>query len=210
MLILSHRGYWKENEEKNTAIAFERSFALGFGTELDVRDYCGNLVVSHDIPGPDSLLFKNVLDIYCGYDKNLFLAINIKSDGLQGLLLDILKEYEIKNYFLFDMSVPEALGYIQNNFNVFTRESEYERSPSYYERADGVWMDEFTRHWICMHNICYNLEEGKNVCIVSPELHKRNHLPVWEEYRMLIHVSSKNTLMLCTDYPEEAKEFFYD
>lgn len=35
MIILSHRGYWKETHEKNLPIAFERSFSLGFGTETD-------------------------------------------------------------------------------------------------------------------------------------------------------------------------------
>ena len=39
MMILSHRGYWKE---KNLPIAFERSFSLGFGTETD---YKGELVI---------------------------------------------------------------------------------------------------------------------------------------------------------------------
>jgi len=41
MLVISHRGYWKELAEKNRPIAFERSFALGFGTETDIRDYKG-------------------------------------------------------------------------------------------------------------------------------------------------------------------------
>ena len=49
MEILSHRGYWKNEGEKNTKIAFERSFQLGFGTETDIRDYKGELVISHDI-----------------------------------------------------------------------------------------------------------------------------------------------------------------
>ena len=86
MLILSHRGYWKSTEEKNTPIAFEQAFSLGFGTELDVRDYCGKLVASHDIPDSISMDFKTLLEMYCEFDKGLFLAINIKADGLQKLL----------------------------------------------------------------------------------------------------------------------------
>ncbi len=38
MIILSHRGYWKEVSEKNKPIAFERSFSLGLGTETYIRD----------------------------------------------------------------------------------------------------------------------------------------------------------------------------
>ncbi|MCK5347159.1 MAG: hypothetical protein KAR20_27305, partial [Candidatus Heimdallarchaeota archaeon] len=109
MLILSHRGCWKRDEEKNMPSAFKRSFNLGFGTELDVRDYCGRLVISHDIPDSESMDFKTLLEVYCEFDKGLSLAINIKADGLQKLLLDLLNEYQIENYFVFDMSVPDSL-----------------------------------------------------------------------------------------------------
>ena len=32
MIILSHRGYWKSEEERNQEVAFHRSFDLGYGT----------------------------------------------------------------------------------------------------------------------------------------------------------------------------------
>ena len=35
--ILAHRGFWKEETEKNTKIAFERAFNSGFGIETDPR-----------------------------------------------------------------------------------------------------------------------------------------------------------------------------
>ncbi len=50
MQVISHRGYWKSAAEKNTTTAFARSFALGYGTETDVRDLNGELVISHDMP----------------------------------------------------------------------------------------------------------------------------------------------------------------
>ena len=31
--ILAHRGFWKEETEKNTKTAFERAFNSGFGIE---------------------------------------------------------------------------------------------------------------------------------------------------------------------------------
>ena len=56
MLIISHRGYWGQNVNKNTKDAFKRSFNLGFGTETDIRDHDGTLVISHDPADSDSLL----------------------------------------------------------------------------------------------------------------------------------------------------------
>jgi len=46
------------------------------------------------------------------------------------------------------------------------------------------------------------------VCIVSPELHGRPHLPEWEEYRSFRSVVAHPGLLLCTDFPEQAREFF--
>ena len=60
MEILSHRGYWKTVTEKNTIIAFKRSFNLGFGTETDIRDLNGNLVISHDMPSTE---MKNLVTV---------------------------------------------------------------------------------------------------------------------------------------------------
>ena len=50
MRVVSHRGYWRDDAEKNSLPAFERSFALRFGIETDLRDAVGRLVVSHGIP----------------------------------------------------------------------------------------------------------------------------------------------------------------
>jgi len=210
MLILSHRGCWEKDEEKNRLIAFKRSFSLGFGTELDLRDDRGVLVVSHDIPDSNSMDFKSLLEVYCEFDKGLFLAINIKADGLQKLLLDLLNEYQIENYFVFDMSVPDALGYLNLSMKVFTRESEFETEASFYEQADGVWMDEFRTPWITPQRVQHHLDNGKKVCIVSPELHQMDYLARWKDYKAVSRNLDKVELVLCTDFPEEARRFFND
>jgi len=206
MKILSHRGYWKEVAEKNTIEAMRRSFSLGFGTETDVRDYNGDLVISHDIADENAISFQKFLEIYGEYDKDLPLALNIKSDGLQLKLKEALARNKIENYFLFDMSIPDALGYLRNEVkNVFTRQSEYEKDPSFYEKANGVWLDSFEGDWFDNNLISAHLARGKMVCIVSPELHKRSHLESWKKYKFL---SAEKNLFLCTDFPEEAREFF--
>lgn len=135
MIVLSHRGYWKETHEKNLPVAFERSFSLGFGTETDIRDYKGELVISHDMADEKCI---SVIEIYNKYDNTLPLALNIKADGLQIKLKELIKEYNILNYFVFDMSVPDGLQYLKQNIKAFTRESEYEKIPSFYDEACGI------------------------------------------------------------------------
>ena len=174
MIILSHRGYWKEASEKNKDISFNRSFELGFGTETDVRDYKGELVISHDIADENAMSLEKFLSLYNKYEGNLPLALNIKADGLQDKLKQALEKYHINNYFVFDMSVPDGLVYLDSKMLTFTRQSEYEKEPSFYEAALGVWLDEFHTHWVSKEIIADHLTHHKQICIVSPDLHRRD------------------------------------
>ena len=208
MIILSHRGYWKAAEEKNTMVAFERSFMLGFGTETDLRDRGSRLVISHDMAGDQALPAETFFEIYKHYQGDLPLALNIKADGLQEELKRLLEHYDIRNYFVFDMAVPDGLQYARQNFNTYTRHSEYEPTPSYYDLAQGVWLDEFNGHWLTDGVIEQHLTRGKSLCIVSPDLHKRGYLDAWQHYKQLEQRIGQNRIMICTDFPEQAREFF--
>lgn len=208
MKIISHRGYWKEAWEKNTLDAFERSFSLGYGTETDVRDRDGQLVIAHDLPGQGALLADEFFKIFSGYNRTLPLALNIKADGLQGLLKAAFAKHGVQDYFLFDMSVPDAVFSIKQGLRVFTRHSDVEPRPAFYAQATGVWMDAFFDDtWLTPDAISAHLHAGKQVCLVSPELHQRPHRPFWE--RLRAHpVSRDSRLIVCTDLPEIATTFF--
>ena len=119
MIILSHRGYWKSAPEKNTPAAFHRSFDLGFGTETDVRDRNGELVISHDMPDGSEITLAAMLDILDGRD--LPLAINIKADGLARPLNEQMNARGLTRWFTFDMSVPEMAVQLRLGLPVFSR-----------------------------------------------------------------------------------------
>ncbi|WP_426110112.1 hypothetical protein [Massilia sp. PWRC2] len=110
MQILSHRGLWQQAAEKNTMAAFARSFALGFGTETDIRDSAGALVIAHDIPGGGEPALGSVLELMRASACSGPLALNIKADGLQAALSTTMAAYPEIDYFVFDMSVPETLA----------------------------------------------------------------------------------------------------
>jgi len=211
MKIIAHRGFWNKNIRANSSQAFENAFKNDFGIEFDVRDLDGQLVISHDIPlKKDNLIsFEDLLKLYKLFNKDLILAINIKSDGLQLKIKYLLEQYKIKNYFLFDMAVPDSVSYYKNGFkNIYTRQSEYETIPAFYEISQGIWMDEFNTEWIDEKIINKHFKNKKEIAIVSPELHKKdNHLTRWKFYKKL---SCANRLAICTDYPDKAKDFFHD
>lgn len=209
MQFLAHRGLWKQGLKANSLDAFKKALQSGFGIEIDIRDSLGRLVISHDLPDSGSITFREFLALYRQIGKYLPLAINIKADGLKDLLGELLDEFKLNNYFVFDMSVPDARHYFKNGFRTFTRESEFEKTPSFYEQAHGVWLDELSQRWIDSETIKRHLDCGKEVCIVSPELHGREFKAAWGDYKQLLKDYDSDKLMLCTDYPEEAKEFFY-
>ncbi len=208
MQIIAHRGFWTKEEEKNSDVAFKKALTEGFGIETDIRDFNGELVISHNVPTEHNILFEEFLHLYCKISNEVTLALNIKSDGLQKLLNDKLLKYEVKDYFVFDMSVPDSLIYLEEDIISFTRQSEYEKDPSFYDKAKGVWLDEFNGHWITKDIINKHIKNGKSVCIVSPELHKREYKAEWSEYKSIIKEIGDEKIMLCTDYPQEARRYF--
>jgi hypothetical protein len=198
MDILSHRGYWRAPHEKNGAVAFARSFDLGFGTETDVRDHAGELVIAHDMPNGTELRLTEVLDLLG--DRDLPLALNIKADGLGPLIVEAMAGRPQTRWFTFDMSGPELIRQQRLAMPVFTRRSEYERNPVLYDQAEGVWLDAFEGLWFTPDDIAAMLDDGKRVCVVSPELHGRDPEPLWSMLRRVGLYDS--AIMVCTDIPE--------
>jgi hypothetical protein len=210
MLIISHRGFWLQNAEKNTLAAFERSFQLGYGTETDVRDFNGQLVISHDIATSDCITLKRFFDILNeNASEALTIALNIKADGLYEKLSSQIKDrcFKLKHkFFVFDMSIPDMKLYINGgDIPVFTRMSEIEKNPAWIEESRGIWLDSFGDEWYDSELVNKLILAGKDVCIVSPELHKRNYEKHWNE---ISKISNTGNLILCTDLPTKAQDFF--
>lgn len=210
MIIISHRGYWKTIEEKNTALAFTRSFSLGYGTETDIRDYKGELVISHDIADERSLSIDEFFKIYNAYESPGPLALNVKSDGLQNKITEKLIEHNVQDYFFFDMSIPDTLGYFNACLKTFVRVSEYEELNSLYEQADGVWIDGFNSSIVTEHLLDKIIKDGKKACIVSADLHQMEPDEQWSYLKSFnMKLLQSSNVILCTDLPEKASEFFH-
>ena len=206
MQILAHRGFWSSPEEKNTMDAFARAFEHGFGVETDIRDSMGQLLISHDLPDGRGVPLEDFFELYNSYEKKSTLALNIKADGLQKTLLEQISNFEIEQYFVFDMSIPEAVKYIHSGFKAFSRWSEYEPlQDDILKMSSGVWIDSFKSDWWSSEHVENLIARGKDVAVVSPELHGRSeYLASWAKLK---NIHSKK-IMLCTDFPTEAKEFF--
>ena len=103
-----------------------------------------------------------------------FIILNIKEEGIEKDVLNLMKKFNINNFFLLDQSFPFLIKTIFNGEKrTAIRISEYES----YETAlnlsglaDWVWIDYFTK--FPLDKIKYTLikKAGFRICIVSPEL----------------------------------------
>lgn len=207
MKILAHRGIWYTEQEKNTLTAMERAFSSGYGIETDIRDLNQKIVISHNPADESCPSLDELLSIWEKYDNRPLLALNIKADGLYLYLDEIFKRHRLaaKDYFLFDSSVPEQYVYLKRGYNIFTRSSEFEEKISFWENSTGIWLDQFTECGHIARILPELLDSGKMVSVVSPELHKRDNSEIW---KLLYRHKDRDNLLLCTDIPEKAEEYF--
>jgi len=208
--ILAHRGLWNCSSERNTRSAIFKALEKGFGIETDVRfDRKIGLVVSHDIlKNEDNILpFEELLIEYKKYNLNSKIAINIKSDGLHFELSNILNKYNIDQYFLFDMSIPDLITGVKYNLNQFIRFSNYEDPYPYSDISKGVWVDNFNSNLPQKSEIINLYKKWNSVVFVSPELHGLENINYWEFIKSFCK-DSKFENMICTDFPYQAYKFF--
>lgn len=143
-----------------------------FGVELDVRDeyFSKTLILSHD-PYEKGCDFEDYLKLY----NHGTLILNIKSERTELKCIELMKKYNITDYFFLDSNIPMTylLNKKYNNSNIACRFSEFEPI-EFYDKIkhfiSWVWVDCFTLFPLSIEN--YNIFncDNKKVCIVSPEL----------------------------------------
>lgn len=207
MDIIAHRGLCHAGDLPNSKGALLAALKQGFGIETDIRDYCGDVIISHDphVSG-EVLRLSEFFHYYNSFGSSAKLALNVKSSGIGLALKSLLDEFRIKNYFVFDMALPDALFYIKIGLNVYDRVSEIEPAVLDKVATTGLWIDQFWDNWYPVGQQDNYKERPR--CVVSPELHKRkDYLTYWAKLKSF---KTDSELSLCTDYPVEARNFFYD
>ncbi|MBD2550422.1 phosphodiesterase [Microcystis elabens FACHB-917] len=209
--ILAHRGMFVSESEKNSPKALRRALDEGFGIETDLRDLDGRVVISHDPPraSPPPSTIEWLLEQIASSLSAGRIGLNIKSDGLAAMIKSELEKagLDANQIFFFDMSVPDSLAYLKGNLPVYSRISDYEPMPTFLDMAKGVWIDNFNGLFQQVKTAKDLIGQGVRVAIVSPELHRRSHVNLWNEItEMGLHLSP--LFELCTDLPMEAANRF--
>ena len=142
-----------------------------FGIEIDIRTYDSDLILNHN-PFQIGDRLVDYLDEY----KHGLLVLNIKENGIEDIVLDILKGYPaIKNYFLLDVEFPYIHAASKNRIkNLSIRYSEFESIETVKNCVgflDWVWVDTFTQFPLDQYSI--NILKYFKTCLVCPERWKR-------------------------------------
>ena len=149
------------------------------GIEIDVRLFGKRLILHHD-PFQDG----DVLEDFLKHYQHAFVIFNIKSEGIGGEVMRLAEKFGIKDYFLLDVSFPFIIKYIQQGVSkLAVRYSEYESAETCLNlkgKVEWIFVDNFT-HLPLQNEAFSELKKHFKICIVSPELLKRDEIPQTRE-----------------------------
>ena len=171
------------------------------GVEMDIHGYGARLVVHHEA-GVDAIDFEAWLEEY----RHAFLIANVKEEGIERRVRDLLVERGIDRFVMLDLSFPALMKMVRaGESRVAVRVSEYEPAGGALRlagRAAWVWLDCFEGGLpIPASEIRRMAGAGLKICLVSPELHGRD---AGEIDAMAAQLRDADIAVdaVCTKYPE--------
>lgn len=143
-----------------------------YGIEVDIREKNGSLICCHD-PFQNGELFKDFITHF----EHKFLIANIKEEGIEKKVINLLHDCKISNYFLLDVSFP-FLYKLSNErtSKIALRVSDLETLNLRTLKILGIewiWLDAFKKFPSGELEKIKSLSDAEQikVCLVSPELH---------------------------------------
>jgi hypothetical protein len=167
------------------------------GVEIDVRDYDGDLRLTHE-PFAAGDRLSDFLKAY----QHSLLIVNTKCDGLEPRILECLKERRVRDFFFLDTALPTMVRLTTRGIKQFAvRYSEFEPLEFVLRFAglvDWVWIDCFQAP-LASTEIYDRLREHFRTCLVSPELEGHPQASIAECAALTSHAPAD---AVCTDFPE--------
>lgn len=166
------------------------------GVEIDLRSKNNQIILQHDpfIEGEELISW---FEKWQGHE----LILNVKEEGLENRILEILDSFSAKNYFFLDQSFPFLIKTLKfGNRNVASRVSDLES----YETAlmldsKWVWLDCFSGDWSFLSDVVPKLRfQGKSLCLVSPEILRLDSKAELLDLQRIIHENDLQLDAVCT------------
>lgn len=175
-----------------------------YGVEVDLRDKPdGTICLAHDPfissspNGPEN--FETFLQSY----RHSFLILNIKSEGIEYKVLELLEKHNIQQYFFLDCSFPMIYRLSSRGVRrIAARFSEFESVETVLAIAhqiEWVWIDCFTKNPLTREIYDRFKSAGLKICFVSPELQNQG-IETLTEYRDFFLKQEIKLDMVCTKH----------
>lgn len=192
MQIIAHR--------KNTIAELSQT-PHEFGIEVDIRSWGDDLVIHHD-PFIQGESFKDWLKHY----QHRLLILNVKEEGLEARLIDLMKEHGIVNYFFLDQSFPFLVKWAKlGEKRLAARVSEYESIETalrLQNKIDWIWVDCFSEFPLSEDAARRLHDANFKLCLVSPELQGRNAETEIPALQALLKSRNIHADAVCTKRPD--------
>ncbi|MDN8034174.1 phosphatidylinositol-specific phospholipase C/glycerophosphodiester phosphodiesterase family protein [Burkholderia vietnamiensis] len=192
MKLISHR--------RNTIEELEAT-PRRYGVEVDIRSQGDVLTIHHDpfVPGTP---FDEWLAAY----EHGTLILNVKEEGLEGRLIDLMAAKGLNDFFFLDQSFPFIVRWSRTGERrCAVRVSEFESIETALTltgRVDWVWVDCFTHFALKGEDAARLKAAGFKLCLVSPELQGRD---AEVEISQLVEVLAMRNIeadAVCTKRPD--------
>ena len=220
--ILAHRANLTgpKSVKENSLEACARALEQGFGLETDIRrDASGAFYISHDAnPRTPANSLEQYSELF-GRFPGAELAINVKELGYENLLVELMQSGRLgKRSFYFDFELLETKtpGSAQRKIRSLPGGNAIRLASRLSDRAEPVaqclgipaeivWADEFDGLWLTQREAEQVRESGRTLYIISPEIHGFDKAVMkrrWADFK------AWGVDGICTDYANEARDFF--
>lgn len=177
----------------------------GYGVEVDVRSQGEKLIIHHD-PFVQGENFETWLSAY----NHGTLILNVKEEGLEARLVELMVQHGISNYFFLDQSFPFLVKWASlGETRCAVRVSEYESIETVMALAgkiEWVWVDCFSRFPLDAQGAERLKAGGFRLCLVSPELQGRDAAIEIPQLARILREVNIRADAVCTKRPDIWKE----
>lgn len=171
-----------------------------YGVEIDLRAFKDKIILNHE-PFESGECFEN----WIKYFNHSFLVLNVKECGIEHRIMELLKKYDIKNYFFLDLPFPSSYNLAKFTKNISSRLSFYEDFKSVINTSkffSWVWVDFyniFPLNFLLWKKLVNN---NIKICIVSPELQGQD--PIIEIPKLREFLAAEKIIIdgVCSKNPE--------
>jgi hypothetical protein len=180
--------------------------SLHYGVEVDIRSCGEQIIIHHDpfVPG------ENFVDWLAAYQHGT-LILNVKEEGLESRLIELMERFTITDFFFLDQSFPFLVKWsLKGERRCAVRVSEYESvatALSLAGKVNWVWVDCFTRFPLSTLDASRLKEAGFRLCAVSPELQGRSPADEIPALQGVLNQRNIQIDAVCTKFPAMWEHF---